>query len=216
MIPDPEAPDFFAIFERSRNPMMLMDDDRWYVRVNQAACAFFGYTEAEMLSRRADDLTIVRYRPHMDGIWEAFKARGGSIGVFPMLRADGSEAEIEFNATASVLPGLHLVILINPVSLGPAEGLDDDPTGDQLMNEPVPAAAGPHDRLLDDDERTVMTLLALGQNWYDIAMDTETDVADVRALTQSSMAKLGARTRAHAVSVALRAGEITPGMPHDG
>lgn len=214
MFPEETAP-LFAIFEHSRNPMLLADDDRNYVNVNEAACDLLGYPPGQLVGMRIDDITLPEYRPFLDDTWAAFLARGGSIGVFPVVRADGTTVDVEFNATANVVPGLHLSIFINPLASGAADGLDADADEDKVTDEPVAVLTARGGRLLTDDERTVMTLLALGQNWHDIAADLETDVASVRALTQSSMAKMGARTRAHAVSIAIRAGEITPGQPVD-
>lgn len=211
MVPSPADSGFFAIFDRSRNPMLLADDDRHYVRVNQAACDLVGYAQDELLRLRIDDLSVPGMKDSMDDVWAAFLQQGGSIGVFPILRADGSEVLVEFNATANVQPGLHLSIFIDPVEAGDPAGLDADATGGPLMQEPVDAVRQQSGTLLTDDERTVMSLLALGQTWHEIADDMEIDLATVRSLTESAMGKLGARTRAHAVSVAMRVGEITPG-----
>ncbi len=210
----PSNPDtsFLAVFDRSRNPMLLADDDRHYVRVNQAACDLVGYSQEELLQLRIDDLTVPGLKDRLDDVWAAFLQQGGSVGTFPIVRADGTQVVVEFNATANVQPGLHLSIFIDPVEAGDADGLGDT-TGDPLVHEPVDAVRQQTGTVLTDDERTVMSLLALGQTWYEIADDIETDVATVRALTESAMDKLGARTRAHAVSIAMRLGEIAPGRP---
>jgi len=60
---------------------------------------------------------------------------------------------------------------------------------------------------------SIATLLALGLSWHEVAEETGRPVAQVRELMESAMTKLGARTRAHAVSIAIRAGEIDPGDP---
>lgn len=62
----------------------------------------------------------------------------------------------------------------------------------------------------------MVTLLALGLNWHEVADELEVPAAEVRVAMQEAMHKLGARTRAHAVSVAIRAGEIDlsdPSLP---
>ena len=204
----------WKLFSESRNPMLLADDDRRYVNANNAALVLLGYDLATFRTMRIDDITIPEYRPFIDDVWADFLARGGSIGRFAVLRSDGTPVEIEFNATANVAPGLHLSIFINPQVAGAADGLDDDDLADKNVDEPVPVVADHAGRVLDDDERSVMTLFALGLSWHEVADDMGITAAEVRVVMESAMAKLGARTRAHAVSIAIRAGEIDPGDPH--
>lgn len=208
VVADDEA--LWKLFSQSRNGMLIADDDRRYVNANPAALALLGYELATFRTMRIDDITIPEYRPFLDDIWADFLARGGTVGRFAVLRSDGTPVEIEFNATANVAPGLHMTIFINPQVTGDAAGLDDDDVPDKNFDEPVPAVARRSGRMLDGDERRVVTLLALGHSWHEVADDMGTDAASVRELMMSAMATLGARTRAHAVSIALRAGEIDP------
>lgn len=203
----------WSIFSESRNPMLLADDERRYVNANAAACDLLGHDLATLRTMRIDDITIPEYRPFLDDVWSDFLARGGSIGRFAVLCADGSRAEVEFNATANVTPGLHLSIFINPDITGDAGGLDDDDLADKNLEEPVAAVAARTGRLLDPTERRVITLLAMGRNWHEVADEVGETPGEVRVSMESAMAKLGARTRAHAVSIAMRAGEIDPADP---
>lgn len=208
---DDEA--LWAIFSGSRNPMLLADDQRRYVNANAAACALLGYDLPTLRTLRIDDITIPEYRPFIDDVWRDFLARGGTVGRFAVLCADGSRTQVEFNATADVTPGLHLSILINPQVSGEAAGLDDDGRADKNLEEPVPAVAARSGPLLDDTERRVITLLAMGRNWHEVADEVGGTPGEVRVSMESAMATLGARTRAHAVSIAMRAGEIDPADP---
>lgn len=214
VVADDEA--LWKLFSESRNPMLLADDERRYVNANTAALVLLGYDLVTLRSMRIDDITLPEYRPFLDDVWADFLARGGTVGSFAVLRSDGSPVEIEFNATANVAPGLHLSIFINPRVTGDPEGLDDDDEADKNFEEPVPVVADGAGSVLDDAERRVITLLALGLNWHEVADDMGTSPAEVRALMESAMGKLGARTRAHAVSIAMRAGEIDPADPRSG
>jgi len=201
----------WKLFSESRNPMLLADDDRNYVNANSAALELLGYDLSTLRTMRIDDITIPEYRPFLDDVWAEFLARGGTIGRFSVLRSDGTPVEIEFNATANVAPGLHLSIFINPSVTGDPDGLDADEIADKNFDEPVRVVASPvKGSVLDSDERRVVSLLALGLNWHEVADDMGTSAAEVRRLMESAMQKLGARTRAHAVSIAMRAGEIDP------
>lgn len=220
-IPPPLAGDsadddaLWAIFSGSRNPMLLADDQRRYVNANRAACELLGYDIHELRALRIDDLTLPEHRPFLDDVWADFLERGGTIGQFAILKEDGTTVHVEFNATAHVAPGLHLSIFINPEVTGEAMGLAED-DGKGNIDEPVPAVSEHSGQLLDTTEREVMTLLAMGLNWHEVADAIGVPASDVRPVMESAMAKLGARTRAHAVSVAIRAGEIEPpGTPHN-
>ena len=211
VVADDEA--LWKLFSESRNPMLIADDERRYVNANAAALGLLGYDLVALRTLHIDDITIPEYRPFVDEVWNDFLARGGSIGRFAVLRSDGTPVEIEFNATANVAPGLHLTIFINPQVAGAADGLDADDAAEGNFDEPVAVVSRRSGGVLDEEERRVMTLLALGLNWHEVADDMGTDPAKVRQVMESAMAKLGARTRAHAVSIAMRAGEIDPGDP---
>jgi PAS domain S-box-containing protein len=204
----------WAIFSESRNPMLLADDSRKYVNANTAACVLLGYDLATLRTMRIDDVAIPDVRPYLDGVWDDFLMRGGSVGRFALLRSDGTTVEVEFNATANVVPGLHLSLFINPAVTGEGQGLDevsDRTTGG--IEEPVSAVTARSGTLLDDVERRVMTLLALGLSWHEVADEIGISPGEVRVSMQSAMDTLGARTRPHAVSIAIRAGEIDPTDP---
>lgn len=203
---DDDAP--WAIFSTSRNPMLLADDDRRYVNANTAALVLLGYDLATLRTMRIDDVAMPEARPFMDDVWADFLERGGSIGHFSILRSDGTPITVEFNATANVRPGLHLTVFINPLVTGDAQGLDEITEGKFSVDEPVEAVSQSAGGLLTPLEKRVITLLALGLNWHEVADELETSPAEVRVAMQEAMEKLGARTRAHAVSVAIRAGEI--------
>ena len=200
--------DLWAIFSTSRNAMLLANDDRRYVNANTAALVLLGYDLATLRTMRIDDLAMPEARPFMDDVWDDFLERGGSIGHFAILRSDGTPVTVEFNATANIRPGLHLTVFINPLVTGDPQGLDEITEGKFGVNEPVAAVSQRTGGLLTALEKRVITLLALGLNWHEVADELEVSAAEVRVTMQSAMEKLGARTRAHAVSVAIRAGEI--------
>ena len=205
----------WKLFSESRNPMLLADDDRRYVNANTAALVLLGYDLPTLRTMRIDDLALPEVRPFLDDVWRDFLDQGGSIGQFAVLRSDGTAVEIHFNATANVRPGLHLSLFINPLVTGDGGELDVD-EGKSSLEEPVRAVRERTGTLLDSTERTVITLLALGLSWHEVADRLGVSAADVREVMQTAMDKLGARTRAHAVSIAMRAGEIDLSDPQFG
>jgi DNA-binding CsgD family transcriptional regulator len=71
-------------------------------------------------------------------------------------------------------------------------------------------AAGRRRRGLTDREREVLTLLARGYTGEEVARELSVSAETVRAHVRNSVTKLHARTRLHAVVMALERGEITP------
>ena len=65
-------------------------------------------------------------------------------------------------------------------------------------------------RGLTTREREVLTLLARGYTGEEIARELKVSAETVRAHVRNAVTKLHARTRLHAVVLALQRGEITP------
>jgi DNA-binding CsgD family transcriptional regulator len=72
------------------------------------------------------------------------------------------------------------------------------------------AASGTRRRGLTARECQVLTLLARGYSGAEVARELGVSAETVRAHVRNSVTKLRARTRLHAVVLALQRGEITP------
>jgi DNA-binding CsgD family transcriptional regulator len=70
-------------------------------------------------------------------------------------------------------------------------------------------AAATRPRGLTNREREVLTLLARGYTGEEVARQLEVSAETVRAHVRNSVTKLHARTRLHAVVLAMRRGEIS-------
>ncbi len=70
-------------------------------------------------------------------------------------------------------------------------------------------AGGRGRRGLTPREREVLTLLARGYTGEEVARELSVSAETVRAHVRNSVTKLHARTRLHAVVMALQRGEIT-------
>jgi DNA-binding CsgD family transcriptional regulator len=181
--------EFWSVFQRSRNAMLLADDDRRYVAGNDAALALLGVTLDELRLMRIDDLA-----PSANGdvhaMWADFLARGSMTGRWHMITATG-EIEIEFSATARVAPGRHLAIILAPA---PAE--------------PERPPAQPTRERLTVREREVVAAIAQGHTSAEIARRMFLSQATIETHVRKAMLRLGARNRAHLIALALQAGEL--------
>jgi PAS domain S-box-containing protein len=184
---------FGAVFSRSLNPMLVADDERRYVDANQAACLLLRMTRAEVLSHRIDDLTPTEIRPRLDEAWREFVEGGNQDGTWEFALPDGSSISVRYSATANVEPGLHLSMFF----FGDAAEEDDGEGA-----EPWRAAT------LTPRERELLTMVALGSSGEQIATELVLSPETVRTHLRNARRKLGARSRAHAVALALQRGEI--------
>jgi two-component system cell cycle sensor histidine kinase/response regulator CckA len=99
---------FAATFEHSVVPMLVADDDRRLVDLNEAAAELLGVAHDAALGTQVDELLpgesiAERWKSFMhDGTWEAEAS---------LERPDGGERRIEFVATANVRPGRHIAVV---------------------------------------------------------------------------------------------------------
>lgn len=187
-----------ALFYRSVNPMLVADDQRRYIAVNDAACNLLRRTREELLSGGIEDVTPPENLEGMEEAWNAFLTAGSLVGSYEVVTGDGRRVEVEYNATANVLPGRHLTIfVVHP------EGQREvvEPAMDEIGPESVPA--------LSPREVQVLEQLALGFRGTEIAEALGISPDTVRVHVRNAMRKLGARTRAQAIGIAMSKGIVT-------
>ena len=195
-----------GVFERSRHPMLIADDQRRWVTGNAAACELLGITHEEIPWRTMDDFTPPTERKTLDKRWEAFLRSGTAEGWYQLNVPARGPVPVEFSATANVLPARHLSIFIPPdeASTVPAE------IASARESTWTPVEMDSSGRLeLTEREREVMTLVSSGLQTGDIAERLFLSAETVKSHVHNAMGKLGAHTRAHAVSIALVTGQIT-------
>jgi PAS domain S-box-containing protein len=173
--------------------VLLVDDARRYMWVNEGAAQLFGAPAEVIVGRRIDQFTPPERLLRMEAFWSGFKRRGAIEGRGPLLRYDGSQRMIEFRARWLFAPGLHLFAL--RAIDGPA--LPIDPTDARLIPRLTPR------------EQEVLQLAAEGSSTSEIAAALVLSSGTVKTHFQHIYAKLDARDRAAAVATALRLGLIS-------
>jgi DNA-binding CsgD family transcriptional regulator len=179
-----DSVDARAVFDGSVWPMVIVDDERRYVDANAAALEAFDMTREELLRHRFDDLAIDEQRGRVERGWHRFRADGRATGTVDMQLHSGRRVEFRFSAIADVGPGRHLSILLPP------------------QNVTRPNARG----RLSTREREILGRVARGEDGPEIAEALVVSPATVRTHIGNAVRKLGARSRAHAVALALRSG----------
>jgi PAS domain S-box-containing protein len=185
--------------------IMVVDDERRCLEANLAACRLLGLPRRAVVGRTFDDFLAPGMRSRVDHVWRAFREGGGHAGPFELNSQAAATEEVHITVTANVLPGRHLLILSGG---GARMG---EPEASSEANRKVQAAnhvsrftrGGPTSR-----EREVLALLAAGATDEQIAGLLELSPATVQTHVRNAKAKLGARTRAQAVALALQGGMI--------
>lgn len=192
-----------ATFERSRRPMLIADDQRRWVTGNRAACQLLGVAREEVAWRTMDDFTPASERRRLEKEWEAFLSRGAAEGRYELYVPDRGLVPTEFGAIANVLVSRHLAVFMPP------ETSARSPKKSAGEAAWAAVVAKDHGRVaLTKREREVITLIAAGSQNDAIADQLFVSSETVKSHVQNALGKLGARTRAHAVAVALVTGQI--------
>ena len=177
---------FWDAFKRSRNAMVLLDDNRVHVEVNGAYLELTGYRRGLLIGRPAYDF-IVGGPLMSDEDARALIARGDFTGSADLLRADGRQVRVQYAAHPETVTGRRLVLLVATGSALRARAGIVRPSGGALSRR----------------EREVVGLVALGWSGPEIAGELNISHNTVRAHVANAMTKLGARTRAHLVAKSL-------------
>jgi PAS domain-containing protein len=171
--------------------ILVVDDQRRCLEANLSACRLLGLPRRAALGRTVDDFLTSGMRKRLDHVWRAFREGGGHAGPFELSSQAAEVHEVNISVVANVLPGRHLLIL---------SATESTPGEVEAPRKPAPSArsraaevssgsrfgrGGPTSEMLDLSPATVQTHV------------------------RNAKAKLGARTRAQAVAMALQHGMIS-------
>ncbi|MBI1763177.1 MAG: PAS domain S-box protein [Acidobacteria bacterium] len=102
---------FRAIWDNALDGMLIVNDDMQYVDANPAACRLYGVTRAELLAQTMADFVKPDNKDVARRSLQKLVEQGERTGHFQLLRSDHTLHEIEYNARANFLPGLHLSMM---------------------------------------------------------------------------------------------------------
>jgi len=107
----PDGRGFGAIFERAVEAIFLADDDARFVRANPAAEKLTGRSSEELQAMTVFELTPAASREEGLAMWHTLTRQGTLSGDYTLTRTDGSLVEVEFQAVANIMPGIHLSVV---------------------------------------------------------------------------------------------------------
>lgn len=116
---------FEALFNASLDAMLLADDSGHYVDANPVACHLFGLKREQIIGRCIHDFAAMEF--DFEQAWQNFLNQGQERGQFSLIRLDGEVREVDYTATAHLLPHLHLLILRDITPKIPVKPASDEP-----------------------------------------------------------------------------------------
>ena len=173
--------------------LVAADDSRHLVRVNDHWCDLLGYDLATARAMKIDDFLAPESRPGIDMRWGDLMQTGLATARIVALHADGARIPIRYGAFANILPGVHVAAML------PEPGVHN------RMARPTRARRAGQ---LTRREQESLRLVAVGMTTIAAAEQLGISPETVRTHVRNAMNKLGARTRAQAIAVAMRDGEI--------
>ena len=179
----------------SSKALLVVDDECVCVEASLGACRLLGASRAELVGRPVDSMLEPASRERFAHVWMAFRDGGGHAEPFA-LEAPAAVVEVAATVTAAVLPSRHLITL------------DAGSRRTGVERGRFAAPEPPEPRAPTAREREVLELLAGGRTDGQIADLLELSPATVQTHVRNAKAKLGARTRAQAVAIALQRGMI--------
>lgn len=181
---------FWEAFRRSRNAMVLLDDQRRHVDVNSAYLELLGYRRSALIGRPFYEIVIggplLSTRE-----WEALLRRDQFTGVADLLGANARKVRLEFAGHPEIVTGRRLVLVV-ALKARPGASGHTERTG--AGHEPTP---------LSGRELEVIQLIAFGLSGPEIADELHIAHNTVRTHVRNAMEKLDAQSRAHLVAIAL-------------
>jgi PAS domain-containing protein len=112
-IPSSAGPGSGSIMERAAmaalDAILVADDERRYVEVNEAAAEALGLPRREIVGRRVEEFFSGPQGQTIPAAWDRFVAEGIKRGICET--AAPGQRKFEYRAKANFEPGLHLAVL---------------------------------------------------------------------------------------------------------
>jgi DNA-binding CsgD family transcriptional regulator len=192
-MPEADQGSLWSFFEEAPVSLLAADDDRHIVRVNKRWCDLTAYQPDAVAGLRIDDLLAPESRPGIEMRWSDLLGTGLATARIVVMRPDHARVAMRYGAFANVLPGVHVVACLA------------EPGQDPRALRPARARRAGQ---LTRREQESLRLVALGMTTTAAAEQLGISPETVRTHVRNAMNKLGARTRAQAIAVAMRDGEI--------
>ena len=100
-----------ALFDHALDGLLLHDDDGRMVDANPAISALVGHTREQMTQMTLVDVLPEEFLEQYEANWQALRETGSLRGHAPLVAADETRVEVEFQWVADIVPGVHLAVM---------------------------------------------------------------------------------------------------------
>jgi len=90
--------------------ILVADDDRRFVELNQAGVDLFGLPRNEIVGRRIDEFFSEAHGQTVPEAWASFISEGVQRGICELI-SESPPRRFEYRAKANFVPGLHVSVL---------------------------------------------------------------------------------------------------------
>jgi PAS domain S-box-containing protein len=181
------------IYQTALDALVVVDDQRHFLRVNRSAVRVYRMPMAQLLGRRLDDFSAPEHAGILSDLWAKFQSDGTQWGHYELQRADGTRAMVEYRSLWDFAPGEHLIALREIAGRAGLAG--------ELWARRARMGLSPR-------ELQVLQLVAEGRSAPEIGELLFVSAGTVKTHLEHVYGKLRARDRAAAVAAALRRGVI--------
>lgn len=175
---------FWAAFKRCRNGMILVDDDRVCVEVNDAFAQLLGYKRSELIGRPYSDFAV--NPPLSTRAWRQLLEGQDFYVTRTLRRSNGQHVSVELAGHRETVTGRGLVLIVVLRRMGGSRGGNGHAHGSAAE--------------LTGRELEIVEMIALGMTGPEIATELHVSHATVRTHVRNAMNKLGASSRAQLVA----------------
>jgi DNA-binding CsgD family transcriptional regulator len=204
---------FWSVFERSLVPMTLVDRNRRYVAVNDAAVELYQRPREEIVGTRATSGMPETDPALTEEMWGRFMRAGELYGERVVRLSAERSIRVSFAAHATRINGdwqvLFMIVsaMLEPEGRQLISGLEAVGAGHPAALRSAPDSDRPGKRLTTR-EREIVEYVASGRSTSQIAADLKLSQATVRSHVRNAMVKTGAHTRAQLVALVLGNGQV--------
>jgi PAS domain S-box-containing protein len=171
--------------------MILVDDDRRCVEVNDAFVQLLGYKRSELIGRRYHEFAVKP--PLSDQAWLKLVRDQDFYVTREFRRADGQHVSVELAGHRETVTGRGLILIVVLRRLRGRRAADDGAASDSPLT---------------GRELEIVEMIALGLTGPEIAAELHVSHATVRTHVRNAMHKLGTHSQAHLVAKALGDGIV--------
>jgi PAS domain S-box-containing protein len=124
---------FWTLFERSTNPIGVLDDQLRLITLNEPALETLGHTRGFLIGRSSLDIVAESERTKAAEEWQALLRTGEASGDRTVLRSDGAPVLIEFAARLAMVDGQRLAVyVVKELREPPPAGQPSEPDAEAL------------------------------------------------------------------------------------